>query len=309
MLSKSEVLSLVVCPACKQALSNLNGCGACGTGFTGSNGIASLIPATAQREVTYNFQSSRSVLGDGFKEALRYPPATGADKSVYHLDLAHSAILNDLPPNARVLEIGCGGGQMRLHLQERGVRYVGVDISAGERVLEDLRAHGGPDLLCDAHFLPFPDNSFDVVYASAVFEHLASPFLGAQEVARVLKRRGRFIGSVSFLEPWHDDSFFHLSPLGVYEMLIQADLKPDYIWPGKGWNGFKAIAQMSSRATQKLTLVAELLNAAYVSSTKLRNKLRPRSGASPIEDEARITGAMVWISTKLSSEPAQFRRP
>lgn len=190
---------------------------------------------------------------------------------------------------------------MRAYLNNRGVNYIGVDITAGDRVSADLRIHGGPDLLCDAHFLPFADEIFDFVYTSALVEHVASPFILAQEARRVLKAGGRFVGSVSFLEPWHDDSFFHMSPLGVFEMLAQAELVPEYIWPGRGYSGYNAMMVMGNKATARALLLGKLITSIYRGGNRLRNAVRPRAEAPPIVDDARISGSTDWIARKPSS--------
>ena len=242
-----------------------------------------------EREVKFVFSSARSVTGDGFRAAFRYPEATG-DSEITHLDRAHAALIEALPPGSAVLEIGCGGGQMRRPLAERGIHYVGTDIS-DSRVNEQLRTHGGPDVLADAHFLPLDEEQFDFVFSAAVFEHLACPHLAAQEVARVLKPGGAFCGSVSFMEPWHDDSFFHMSPLGVYEMLVQAGFTPEYIWPG--YSGFDALYGMGNKATRALLPLARLSSLAF----RLGNRLKGRNRA--IEDDAKVAGAINWIARKL----------
>jgi len=178
---------------------------------------------------------------------------------------------------------------MRQPLADRSIRYTGTDIS-DSRVNDDLRAHGGPDLIADAHFLPFDDAQFDFVYSAAVFEHLACPHLAAQEAARVLKPTGLFCGSVSFMEPWHDNSFFHMTPLGVHELLIQAGLAPEYIWPG--YSGFLALYGMGNKATRALLPLAAFTSFAF----RLGNRLRGLNRT--IEDEAKVAGAINWIARK-----------
>jgi SAM-dependent methyltransferase len=77
--------------------------------------------------------------------------------------------------------------------------------------------------------LPFPDNCFDLVFASHVLEHLTNYVGAIQEIYRVLKPGGTFVILVpefpcraSVADPDHKrffvpESFFHLTnhPMGV----------------------------------------------------------------------------------------------
>jgi ubiquinone/menaquinone biosynthesis C-methylase UbiE len=299
-----SLVSLMQCPCCGSGLTRQDTCDACGTEFPIQDGVRSYIPENASREVTYTFTSRRSTPGPEFEAALHYPEQCGASGGVYHLDRAHLAVMGELHYGARILEIGCGGGQMRDFVAHKGISYVGVDISANERVTEDLKQFGGPDLLADAHFLPFADNSFDLVYSSALTEHLASPYLVAQEVFRVLKPGGYYLGNGSFLEPWHDASYFHMSVLGAFEFLTQAGFKVDNVWPGKGYSGFRALMTMGNRITQKTVFLGEALHSLYKLGNALRGKLKgePRT----IVDDARISGATDWIAHK--SAPTELVR-
>jgi SAM-dependent methyltransferase len=154
--------------------------------------------------------------------------------------------------------------------------------------------------LCDAHFLPFADRTFDLVYSAAVTEHLACPYLVAQEVSRSLKPGGFYLGNVAFLEPWHDDSFFHMSPLGVFELLTQADFDIMYIWPGQGYSGFRAILNMGNKATRPLTFLGDFVYFVYRYGNRIRNLVKRRDewSTDSIVDSARVSGATDWIARR-----------
>ena len=303
MIERDDLLKLVVCPACRSALESFAACTHCGGKFTHIDGTPSLIPSGVQRTVSFRFEQNRSVIGDRFRACFKYPARRGAAGrgKPYHLDMAHIDVLDQLPRGSTVLEIGCGGGQMRQYLEAAGQRYVGTDISK-TRVHEHLRKHGGPDLLSDCHFLPFANRSFDVIYSASVTEHLACPFLVASEVKRVLKPGGYYLGNVSFLEPWHDDSFFHMTPLGVYELLTQAELDIDHIWPGEGYSGFRAILNMGNKATRPLTFLGDVMHFIYKSGNRLRNLLRGKR-EDVIYDAARVAGATDWIARRPLDQP------
>lgn len=312
MLDRAELLSLVVCPVCAARLPTFARCPGCGTEFGEDDGTPRLIPPAYRRTVEFTFESHRATVGQGFRNCFRCPPRRGAagGAAPYHLDLAHLDVLKGLTGRATVLEVGCGGGQMRSFVEGLGYRYVGADVSK-TRVYDWLRAHGGPDLLADAHCLPFADGSVDLVYTAAVTEHLACPYLVAQEVARVLRPGGFYLGNVAFLEPWHDDSFFHMSPLGVYELLTQAGLDIGYIWPGQGYSGFRAILDMSGRVTKSLQLLGDLMYLVYRAGNRARDLVRGRGrgGAEGITDRARVAGAIDWIASRpAAARPAAAHR-
>jgi len=95
----------------------------------------------------------------------------------------------------RVLEVGVGMGADYLEWLKAGAHATGVDLSAAS--LEKARgrceqAGFEPDLrLADAEQLPFPDNSFDVVYSYGVMHHSPNTQECVLEALRVLKPRGQ----------------------------------------------------------------------------------------------------------------------
>jgi ubiquinone/menaquinone biosynthesis C-methylase UbiE len=80
----------------------------------------------------------------------------------------------------------------------------------------------------------------------AVLEHVRHPAVVLDEVARVLSAGGRFIGTVSFLEPFHEVSFQHHSHMGVLSALRCAGFEASHIAPG--WDGITAVTHMGMLA-------------------------------------------------------------
>lgn len=98
-------------------------------------------------------------------------------------------------PGERVLDLGCGPGDVLRHLP--GVDYVGVDNNL--RYIEKARARFGSlgqfhciDLV-DCELRPF--GTFDVVMANGVLHHLPDAVLHTMlpKVAAVMKPTGRFV--------------------------------------------------------------------------------------------------------------------
>jgi ubiquinone/menaquinone biosynthesis C-methylase UbiE len=95
----------------------------------------------------------------------------------------------------RVLEIGVGMGADYLEWLKAGAQATGVDLSAAslERARRRCELAGyTPDLrIADAESLPFPDNSFDVVYSYGVMHHSPDTSQCVREAWRVLKPGGQ----------------------------------------------------------------------------------------------------------------------
>ena len=93
-------------------------------------------------------------------------------------------------PITSVLEVGCGEGEIADRLRERfGGQVTALDLpDAGLRAEWQGRDDRVGYLHGDAHKLPFADNSFDLVVAVEVCEHLTDPDAGLAEMARVSRR-------------------------------------------------------------------------------------------------------------------------
>ena len=104
-------------------------------------------------------------------------------------------LLARLQPDAAVLDVGCGPGTITVGLARRAGTVVGVDFSAD--MIESARLRASDAGIDNARFdigsaydLPYPDASFDVVYAHQVMQHLADPVRALREARRVLRTGG-----------------------------------------------------------------------------------------------------------------------
>jgi len=95
----------------------------------------------------------------------------------------------------KVLEIGVGMGADYLEWLKAGAQATGVDFSSNsiERARQRCELAGQRcDLrVADAEHLPFPDNSFDVVYSYGVMHHSPDTQQCVREAGRVLKTGGQ----------------------------------------------------------------------------------------------------------------------
>jgi SAM-dependent methyltransferase len=111
--------------------------------------------------------------------------------------------------SSRILDVGCGTGANLEMLANFGVAE-GVDVS--DDALEFCRAKGLKTHKGLAEKLPFPDESFDLVTALDVVEHLDDDVAGLKEMHRVLKAGGRtliFVPAFMWLWGVQDDISNH----------------------------------------------------------------------------------------------------
>jgi 2-polyprenyl-6-hydroxyphenyl methylase / 3-demethylubiquinone-9 3-methyltransferase len=103
-------------------------------------------------------------------------------------------IARELGADARVLDVGCGGGFLANHLARAGLRVTGLDASA--EALEVARRHDVTRAVTyvrgDGYALPFEEATFDAVCAMDFLEHVDDPGRVVSEAARVLRPGGLF---------------------------------------------------------------------------------------------------------------------
>lgn len=107
--------------------------------------------------------------------------------------------LKAFQPSPRILVIGAGeqGSGTEKLWSSNDLNLVGVDIYATPNV----------NVVCDAHYLPFPDQSFDGVWIQAVLEHVVEPDKVVQEIHRVLKLDGIVYAETPFMQQVHEGAY------------------------------------------------------------------------------------------------------
>lgn len=94
-----------------------------------------------------------------------------------------------------VLDVGCGKGGIVISCALRGANTFGFDTDEEELKIAELRAKAyNLDNVSifkgDAENIPFPDNSFDLVTATSVLEHVKNLEKVIKEMVRVAKTGG-----------------------------------------------------------------------------------------------------------------------
>jgi ubiquinone/menaquinone biosynthesis C-methylase UbiE len=96
-----------------------------------------------------------------------------------------------------LLEIGCGLGTDLLQFARGGARVTGIDLSNAsiDLVKKRFSLYGLPIRAesADAENLPFPDDSFDVVYSFGVLHHTPNTQKAIDEIYRILRPGGEIV--------------------------------------------------------------------------------------------------------------------
>ncbi len=107
---------------------------------------------------------------------------------------------NYVTPGGRVLDLGCGTGELARHLAAAGLQVTGCDISVNmlsQAATADPAATAGWIRLDPGwEMLPFAAASFDAVIAASVLEYVGSPRAVLRECARILRPGGIMLCTV-----------------------------------------------------------------------------------------------------------------
>lgn len=132
-------------------------------------------------------------------------------------ELALEAVLEGRP--SRVLEVGCGEGELAARLTAAIGDVVAADQSP--RMVELTRARGVDAEVADVQQLPFPDASFDAALAAWMLYHVPDVDLGICELARVLRPGGRLVAVTNADD--HLQELFALGGIDGWELPFSAE--------------------------------------------------------------------------------------
>ncbi|PRR80947.1 class I SAM-dependent methyltransferase [Clostridium vincentii] len=102
--------------------------------------------------------------------------------------------VNDINPKS-LLDVGCGTGNILLKLcGNKNIKLYGLDLS--EKMIEtaENKLNGRAELkVGDAEFMPWQENSFEVIICNASFHHYPNPEKVLLEMKRLLKENGKVV--------------------------------------------------------------------------------------------------------------------
>lgn len=185
-------------------------------------------------------------------------------------------------PGSKILDIGCAGGHLIKFLEEKGFKEVsGVDISpeainlCNKRKLKKVSVG-------DCLETRFEEETFDLITADNVLEHLADDEKALSEWYRILKTNGTliiFVPAYQFLWSRHDEVCHHhrrYTKSSLIKLLKNTGFKVD---KSSYWNFSFFFPKALLKKFQKGDQLYELnpvVNNALTGILKLENKLLMR---------------------------------
>jgi SAM-dependent methyltransferase len=187
---------LLACPACADALTADWLCRGCGARFEAPDGIPNLrLPGDQRSDVVRRFYEHAPFPAYPAHESLESLHAR-AERNGF-ARLVHHAI----PGDARIVEIGCGTGQMCLYLARADRVVVGADLTRAALLLGGAAARRFG--LTRVQFVEtdlrqpgLKAGSFDVVYSSGVLHHTRNPRRSFARLARLARPGGMIVVGV-----------------------------------------------------------------------------------------------------------------
>ncbi len=185
---------LLACPACGERLAELTCCGSrCGAVFAAPDGIPNLrLAGDARTDTVREFYERTPFPG--------YPPRDSVHALRARAERSAFARLLDqsIAGDARVVEIGCGTGQMSLYLARADRVVIGADLS---RPSLRLGAAAARRFEIDRVLFVETDlqrpglraGAFDVVFSSGVLHHTPDPRASFTRLVRLARSGGTIV--------------------------------------------------------------------------------------------------------------------
>jgi len=147
--------------------------------------------------------SKLSLIQSDFYNKVKFPNYDEIDDFGTLLDKSQKSIFfrkldEEIPMNSKVLEAGCGTGQLSLFLSRYQRQIFSIDLSSGSLSLgESFRKKNNIEnlffLKMSIFNLFFYENFFDVIISNGVLHHTENPKLAFIELSKYLKKEGYLV--------------------------------------------------------------------------------------------------------------------
>jgi len=184
---------LLACPACAGALTADWLCRGCGARYEAPDGIPNLrLEIDARADTVRGFYERAPFPGYPPRDSLAWLRAR-AERSEFARLLDRA-----IPGDAKILEIGCGTGQMSLYLAGADRVVIGADLTRGSLLLGAAAARRFKldrvrFIETDLRRPGLRAGSFDVVYSSGVLHHTPDPRASFARIAQLARPGGMIV--------------------------------------------------------------------------------------------------------------------
>ncbi len=203
-LVPERLFSQLICPVCHGPILPANGtgqavnCAQCNRRFPVENGIPLLYWPTEET----NLDSVTDIVKQ-FYEANPFPGYQETDTAQRLVEKARQSIFakmldDQIPPQASILEVGCGTGQLSNFLGVSGRTVYGADLCLNSLKLG--RQFSLSNALDRVHFVQmnlykpvFPAESFDYVLCNGALPAVHDPFGGFRSIGRLVRPGGYIV--------------------------------------------------------------------------------------------------------------------
>ena len=122
-------------------------------------------------------------------------------------------LIPHIKQNMTILDVGCGPGSITVDLARlvpqghvTGIEYVPDPLEQARSLASAQKITNVSFQTGDIHSLEFPDDTFDIVHAHQVLQHVADPVRGLREMRRVAKPGGIVACRESASMTWYPPS-------------------------------------------------------------------------------------------------------
>lgn len=176
-----------------------------------------MIKAVSSLVYTRDYFLHHTSTSDEFKKTL------GEELGLKHQEALKQANISE---GMRVLDVGCGRGEILIHCAKKGAEAVGIDYASAAIKLAEQALSRQPETIQkkikliqkDICYLPFSDESFDRIFFLDVIEHLTAEQEERvlREIKRVLKKGGFLI-----LHTWPNELYNKIGyPLWTWPLMV-----------------------------------------------------------------------------------------
>ncbi|MFC1838810.1 class I SAM-dependent methyltransferase [Thermodesulfobacteriota bacterium] len=147
--------------------------------------------------------------------------------------------------NKTILDVGCGHGMMMEYFSKKGNNVFGIDIT--HQSIKYITKKGVNAIEADARFIPFENNTFDLVYSLGVIEHFAGTELALQEQVRVCAPGGVVVAVVPYL----------LTPFSVLSIIFERITKKEHnliVTYGKAYSKSKLLKMFQTAGCERVKI-------------------------------------------------------